>query len=57
MANEWSENFIFTDEFRYKIVLALVHSVYFLGKVGFSVLDIKPDNIRINEKMSLCTLT
>ena len=49
-ANEWSENFIFTDEFRYKIVLPLVHSVYFLGKVGFSIFDIKPDNIRINEK-------
>ena len=44
---------MYTDEFRNKIVLPLVHSVFFLGKVGFSVLDIKPDNIRINEKNEL----
>ena len=49
-AKKWSENKSLTDEIRCKLFLPLVHSVYFLGMVGFSVLDIKPDNIRINEK-------
>jgi hypothetical protein len=57
MYTEWSEVNMYTDEFLNKIVHPLVHSVFFLGKVGFSVLDIKPDIICINEKMSLCTLT
>jgi serine/threonine protein kinase len=50
---EWSEHSIFTDALRHIFFVPLVHSLYFLGEVGFSVLDIKPDNIRINEKNEL----